>query len=85
MGDWIVDHFGWILAGLGALLVAGIAYGIVAMNDWEGRCADAGGIVESRYIGDTVTYVNSGNGVQTPIIVQNYTYHCMVGGSEIQV
>lgn len=85
MVDRILDHFGWIILAVAAVLAGVIWWTAVEMNDWEARCHDAGGVVESRYIGDTVIYVNSGNGVQVPIVTPNYSYHCMVNGQEITV
>lgn len=89
MADWILDHFGWIIgvwaACLATLLAGVIWWTAVGMDDWADRCQDAGGVVESRYLGDTVIYVNSGNGVRVPIVTPNYSYHCMVNGQEINV
>lgn len=74
-------NLGWVGGLIAAAVVALIAWAVVDMNDWEGRCEAAGGVVESRYIGDIVTYVQSGS-VQVPVVTPNYSYHCMVDGVE---
>jgi len=73
---------------LGVLVVAGLAglaiWAIVAQGRWEARCHDAGGRVEERFEGYITTYTQVGN-VQVPQITPQYSYHCWVGGREVDV
>lgn len=79
-----------IMAALVAALLGGITWAIVAQNKWEHRCHNKGGRVEQRLDGYVMTphYIYDGKGNITSTYFTNdpqYSYHCWLGGAEVNV
>lgn len=80
-----------IAVGTGVASIVGLAtFGIVQMNEWSNKCHEAGGVVETVYVGDTTTYnyTYDGKGNITgmyPVVTPQYEYYCNVNGIRIDV
>lgn len=69
----------WIVVCTTVLVIL-ITYLVIAMNNWEDRCNDIGGVVESRYMYTQMTTINN-----VTTYTDIYSYHCMVNGSEVEI
>jgi hypothetical protein len=78
---------------MGIFLAAAVGlmvWGLVDLHRWSNRCHDAGGMIETRFEGYITTYSYTydakGNVTgMTPQMTPDYSYHCWVNGSEVNV
>ena len=77
-------RFKLIVTAIIAVVVGVMIWFFIQMNDWEHKCNEMGGTVDTRLEYYQTTYVQSGN-TQIPVLTPIYSYHCMIDGQEVEV